>query len=384
MPIPTASPNLFPSRTPDTTFQRGAINNNSQAYTDSQVSVVTSSLAALNFTGFKAWTSGADAATYTITGGMFQIDRAGIGYIKGVEVTWVAAQQTGVLTSFATHWIMINSSGVLTSTSSVTGSTFTDNIILYEVHYDGTNYCVVKENHSYDFPTKVSSYLHANLNTVIRGTGAIIAPVATGDGSSSTHREVKVTGADTMDDHGLSTTIPDSAGAGVTINTMYLNASSKYVRYSQSTELPMYYNASGTPTILNAVNEVFCAYPIYVSKDDIETSTPVYFSIMDSNAEDNLNAVIDNINSGSYQYASGELKSLELCQLGFIIMEYSAAGGRIAHTIVAKNTFKQELIDGMPAAHLPIDAFSGLSKITVGATEPTSPRIGDVWIEVTL
>src|SRR3990172_2111459 len=135
MPIPSASPNLFPTRTPDTTFQRGAVNNNSQAYTDSQVTIIDASLAALNFTGFKEWTSGAAADTYTITGdGKFQIDRSGKGYIKGVEVTWVAAQQTGVLSPFATHWIMVNSSGVLTSTSSVTGSTFTDNIILFEVH----------------------------------------------------------------------------------------------------------------------------------------------------------------------------------------------------------------------------------------------------------
>jgi len=313
-------------------------------------------------TGFADWTSGADADTYTITGGNFQIDRAGYGYVKSVRVDWVAGQQTSALTAWATTWVYIDSSGLIGSTTS--GATAFDHnrIVLFEVWTDGTNYIVVKENHVYDFQPRISGYLHMNLNTIIRGTGATIAPVASGDGSDPTHRQVKVTGADTMDDHGLSTTVPDSAGAGITLNNMYINAAGKYALYSQSTQLPMYYNAGGTPTILNGVNEVFCAYPIYVSKDDIESSIPIYFSIMDSNAEDNLAAVINNIYSGSYQYATGELNSLELCQLGFIIMEYTAAGGRIADTIVAKSSLLQALVKGV----VPIFSLTDHDHISAG------------------
>lgn len=230
---------------------------------------------ALNDSGFGAWTSGTDGTTYTLSGGTFTLDRAGYGYINSKKISWAASQSIGSFSANTFYWIYIDSAGILQKTSTFISST----IRLFELLYDGTNYIVAKENHPIGFDQGVSGYLHNNAGTTIRGTGAIITRVASGTGAANGDREVKIVGADTLDDHGLSTTIPDSAGAGVTWNVFYRNGSGKWIRDSQVSQLPIKFNSSGTPTALDVVN-AFAEYVLYVAKDTIEDSAPQYIAVM--------------------------------------------------------------------------------------------------------
>jgi hypothetical protein len=297
------------------------------------------SLYELGDSGFIAWTSGISSDTYQVTGGKFQINRAGRGKILGREVTWEAGQQTGVLSAYATHHIYIDSSGVLRSSTTYPANT----IRLYLVHFDGTAYCVSKENHPYGFDTQASGYLHNSINTTIRGSGALVWRVSLGTGSAGSDREVKIVGADTLDDHGLSTAIPDSADAGVTWRQMRTNASGKWIVDVVQTQIQIAYNNGGVTTPLDAVN-AFAVARLFVAKDDVNSSTPVYFSVMDTEVFSSVAEAQSAIGAGDVADHSLELKTMELAQLGYAILAYSATGGYIHSLYIAKSAFLPPLI----------------------------------------
>jgi hypothetical protein len=214
--------------------------------------------------------------------------------------------------------------------------------MLYEVLYDGTNYVVVKENHPYSFPSAISGYLHNTLGTTIRGTGATIMQVSSGDGSAITDRQVMIYGNDTLDDHGISTAIPDSNGFGASWNIYYRNASVQWTKYATSFQLTSFYNNSGTPTALSPAN--YGIYTLYASKDDIENPLPTYFAVMDENQYSLLSAAQAAIANRTCIAQSAELKSIELARLGYIIVQYQASNaGSIYSVTVDKNGNFQNL-----------------------------------------
>ncbi|MFA6306183.1 MAG: hypothetical protein WC639_00005, partial [Patescibacteria group bacterium] len=299
------------------------------------------SLYKMSQSGFDAWTSGADGTTYTIVDGKFQVDRAGAGFIKGKKIIWTAGLQTGVLTASSTSWIYIDTDGLLKASTSFPAN----KIILFEVLYDGTIYDVVKEDHPYSFGTAVSSYLHNNAGTTIRGTGAIITRVAAGTGASADDRRIKIVGADTLDDHGLSTTISEVNPA--IFNIYNRVASGKWARYAQQSELPIAYNSGpGTVTALDAVN-AYAVYVLYVSKDDIESADPPYYATMGETSYTSLADAQAAISAGTVTFASNELSSLEFAQLGYAVVQYSGTGGYINELHVLKSTFNQQLVGGV-------------------------------------
>ena len=171
------------------------------------------SIYALQETGFGGWTSGTNSNTYEIVDGKFQINRSGYGYILGKKISWISGIQTGILPANTGIWIYVDTSGNLYNTSNYAPH----KIMLFQVLYDGTYYFVKKENHPQSFPSQVSSYCHNAIGNIFFGNGAVIAKVGTGTGLSADDRHVKIVGADTLSDHGISTTIPDSAGSGNTV-----------------------------------------------------------------------------------------------------------------------------------------------------------------------
>jgi len=294
-------------------------------------------------TGFESWDS--SGTYYTITGGALRIDIGGTGFIKGKKITWSAPQTSSAFSANTLTYVYIDSTGTIGSTTSTAEATFEDYIVLFEVLYDGTNYVVAKENHPYKINTKVSRYLHNNVGTVIRSSGAVITRVSTGTGGATGDREIKIVGADVLEDHGLETTIPDSSGVGVTWNIYYTNASGKWIRYAQQTELPMYYNNAGTPTALGTgpLNDN-TVYTLYVSKDNLNSSTPAYYAVMNT-AQYNTVALADSaIIAGSIARATNEFLELEPAQLGYAIVENNGTSGYINTLIVAKATFNSKII----------------------------------------
>ena len=293
-------------------------------------------------TGFYQWTSGSDANTYTVDGTGFQVNRSGRGGIKSQWVDWIADQKTAPLAINKTSFIYVNSSGILAATSTPNSELYLSNIVLFEVLFDGTNYIVVKENHPYNFQTSQSAYLHKNVGTVIEGVGAVITRVAVGAGASADDRRIKIVGADVLADHGLETTISETDPA--TWNIYYTNGSGNWIRNAQDSEVPMLYNNTGTPTAIT--DGRYSVYVIYVSKDDIESTTPTYFATMDNSEYSNITQARGAIIANNIVRSTNELSAIELCQLGYAIVLNNASGGYISELIVEKATFNSRVVGG--------------------------------------
>ena len=346
-------------------------------------------------TGHYAWTG--SGAYYSITGGStFNLLRGGSGYILNKLVNYNGAQSIA-LTANKTCYIYVDSTGTIgkVTNDTVNPSTYENNIVLFEALYDGTNVIVTKDNHPYSFPSKLATFLHQNAGIVIRSTGAIITRVATGTGAANGDRQLKIVGADVVDDHGVSTIISDTAGAAQSINWMYKNASGQWVRYAAQDQAPMFYESAGTPTAITSGSRAI--YVIYVSKDDINSSSPVYFGVMNNAQYATSGAATTALTNGTFVVKSNELDALELAQLGYIIVRNSG-GGYIETVTVSKSSFGSKIIGGGASAtsHLLLNDLSGgvyqdgghtnLATVKSTTTDPTvnddstAYKVGAIWI----
>jgi len=295
------------------------------------------SLNACNDSGFVSWDSGASGDTYTIAGAKFQIDRDLTVRIKGKQVSVSSGVQTNDMTPYKTNWIYAKDDGGIDAVSVFSHELFENYAPLFECHYDGTNFSVVKENHLYDFDTAASLEWHDVIGTVLTGTGANITRVATGTGASANDRKIKIVGSDILHDHGLATIVPDSAGAAVTLHQHYTDGSGRWMRDALQTEIVMKYNNAGTSTAL--ASNKFGVGRLYISKDDIENAYPSFYSVM-GDAEYANQLLADVAIGVGIPEATLELADLELCHLGYYTIKNTAAGGYITKLIIEKNTLK--------------------------------------------
>jgi hypothetical protein len=298
----------------------------------SGTAIASDALADMKDSGFVSWDA---AVTWSVDlSDKFKVETAGTGRIHGKLVSWVANQETAALSANTANYIYIDSDGVLQSTTTRTEALYEDNIVLFIDMFDGTNHVVVKENHPYKFCASVSNYLHDTLKTVIENIagGANITRVATGGGGAAGDREIKIVGADELEDHGLDTDIPDSGGSGVTWNQYYTNASGKWIRDASQTQFVMKYNNAGTATAITA--NQYGVFRLKVAKDDIEDTTPKYIAVMHTAQFASLalarTAIINGVANDS-----NELTALEMAQLGYIIV-HNNGGGYIAEVQIVK------------------------------------------------
>jgi hypothetical protein len=282
--------------------------------------------------GFYSWAAAGPYFDDT-TLGTFKLLVGGTGYIKDKRVTWVAQNITG-MTAGNCYYIYIDSTGTIGKSSTRTDALFTDNIVLFECLRDSTaptnNQVTVKENHPYTLQTGASNYLHNNVGIVIQNQsgGANITLNGT--------QKIQINGADVLSDHGLDTTIPDSAGVGVTWHKKYTTAAGKWALYSLTDTFAGTYNNAGTPTALGA--NKYGVYTLYVSKDNLNTTTPTYFAVLDTSQYNNAGAATTAISNGTTAKATNEFMALELCQLGYIV--YSQASSSIVSVIISKTTLR--------------------------------------------
>ena len=309
-------------------------------------------LAPMTMTGFASWSDSGNY--YTLTGTKFSLLRGGTGYIKSKLVTWVKDQTTASLAQGATYYVYIDSSGLLQTTTTRNKALFENNIVLFEMLVDnaGTaNVVVVRENHPYDYQTAISSDLHDTIHVVLEGTGAIIAVSGTDD--------IEIQGADELHDHGLETDIPDSGSSPVTFQFVFTDAGGKWVKDSAATSFPSEYNNAGTMTALSA--NKYGVWRLYVSKDDLNTSTPTYFAVAHTAQFNNLAAARTAISDTGVAGATNELAALELAQLGFVIYEQSSSS--IAEVEVARSILGTSLVgassDTAALTTVNTDNFSG-------------------------
>ena len=289
----------------------------------------------LTFSGIQSWT-GAGAYFDDTTLGTFKLLRGGTGYVKGKLISWVAQNIAGLVAG-NTYFIYIDSTGTIQKSDTFSLSLFTDNIVLFECMRDSTpvtnNQVTVREDHPHNVPSALSVYLHEAIGPIIQNSlnGANITLNGT--------QKIAISGTDYLLDHGLTTTIPDSAGVAVTFYKYYTTAAGKWARYTTTDTFSGHYNAAGTPTALTAGR--FAVYTLYCSKDNINTSTPFYYAVLDTSQYTSLPNANTAIGNGSVAKSSAELSSLEVCQLGYII--FSQASNSIVQVTISKSTLKQTL-----------------------------------------
>ena len=294
--------------------------------------------ALLHATGFATW-GGAGNYYDDTTLGEFEVLRAGTGYIKGVLTAWAGAQTVTGMTAGNTYYIYMDDTGTIGKTTSGALATFEDYIVLFECLRDSTGTNIqytVKENHPYDFDPTISLYLHEVIGTVIANgdLGANITLNGT--------QKIEIVGADELSDHGLYTDIPDSASTGVVFNQMYTDGSGKWATYQSSDTFNGYWNSAGTATA--PTGNKYSAYVLYVSKDDLTTTTPTYWAVLDDQEYANLAAAQVSVTAGTLSYSTNELNKLEFAQLGYII--YKQSTSEIIDVIIAKSTLKEAVSGG--------------------------------------
>lgn len=283
-------------------------------------------------TGFYSWAAAGPYFDDT-TLGTFKLLVGGTGYIKGKRVTWVAQNYVG-MTAGNTYFIYIDNTGTIGAATTHADANYQNYIMLFECLRDSTpvtnNQITVAENHPYDFQVGPSNFLHDTVGPVIENAnnGANITLNGT--------QGIQINGADALYDHGLNTTIPDSGGAAVTWIKMYTTAAGKWARQNATTTFTGYYNNAGTPTALTAGR--YAVYRLYVSKSNLNTTTPTYFAVLHTAQFTNLTSANTAIGNGTIVGATNELAYLELAQLGYII--YSEASASIVQVTISKSTLR--------------------------------------------
>ena len=322
---------------------------------DTFLSNIDASLTATTQTGFQAWTGSGNY--YSLASPNLTLLRGGSGFIKGKRITWVGSQVVG-LTNHSAHWLYINSAGTFAVTTTRTEALYQDNILLFEAHYNGTDIEVVIENHGYDHNTADGHLLHLQFGTTlipVDGTNVIgsdITRVATGTGGAVGDRQIKLVGASLINDQGLETSIPDSAGAAITYKFYYKNGSGQWTEYVSQTQFPMVYNAAGTITALTTSGATDTGlFTLYAVKAEPNSGLPVYIAVIDDAVYGTDAAALAVISAGTNEIADGTLfQALEPAQLGYVIVTNNGTSGYISTVQISKSTARSQTSGGSGAS----------------------------------
>lgn len=317
--------------------------------------------------GFVAWSGGGPYWSYNSTSHVFTLLQAGYGYVKGKRVDF-AASQTATCTINAGNFLAIDATGTLNAVS-FSSTFYRDNIALFELYDDGTagtlnsGYLVKKENHSVNFPINIMQYFHRCLGNIIESSGAVLS-------ASATANTLSITG-DSVSDHGLITAIPAVASpSSITIQWWYYDtALSKWRRDSTATTTPgKYWNKTTGALITDTTNNHRLVYKLYVTQDCLNDSNPVFMGVINSldtttgntgffTSVANANTAI---NGGLITTVTSPFTSMEWCQLGYVVTNYTGGAQTVVRVTVQKNTFGQIYTGGSGAAsHLTLGDLSG-------------------------
>jgi hypothetical protein len=324
-----------------------------------------------NTSGFVRWGGAGAYWSFVVGTGVFTLLRTGAGVVRSTPVTW-AANQTVTITNLALNYIYIDSLGVLHTTVATDDILYTDSIVLFQVWSDGTYYHVTKENHPYEFTTAVSKVWHKVFGPLVKGTGA----TATQVGAASA-RTLTIVGDDEVIDHGISTAITGDPVNPVAWNPLYVNGAGKMVqRGAAAAAIVSDYNNAGTAT--NASSGRRIVKRLGVIKDNLNTATPIYVSVLHTATYSNDSSALTAISSGNITPFPTELLRLEVVQLGFVVINADGAGaGSIISggVVVAKQAFGASLIGASSSAQASLItaattnfvAAGGVSSVLSGA-----------------
>jgi hypothetical protein len=271
----------------------------------------------LTQSGFSSWGGAGNYWSYNTGTSKFTVLRAGAGLVKSAPVIWAASQETLALTDKAVNYVYMDSAGVIGFSTSPT-NLYENNIVLYQVWRNGTNYLVCKENHPCDFPTKVSRAWNTMFGPLLEEASTTLSSVNT--------RQIAVTGANVLGDNGLTSTL--AAASPATWTVVYTAAGGEMQQHSSTADLPEYYNNAGTPTLLTAGSNRWVIYRLGAIKDknQVGTETCQFVALMDTVQNTSGGNATTRINSGLVASFPAELDKLEVVQLGYAVVRKTNAG----------------------------------------------------------
>lgn len=292
-----------------------------------------------NATGFVEWGNGTTYWTYVPGTQTFTVDRRGTGVVRSAPVVWTAGQSV-VLTDLAVNFVYMTSSGVIGATTSTNGGQlYLDNIVLFEVWVQGTNFIVTKENHPWEFTSSVAKAWHSLFGSLLENATQTLTV------ASGVARTVNLGGTNVINDHGVSTAI--SAQSPVTWVQVVTGTSGLMYQIANQTGIVSRKSdaANTTGTLVAAGRHV--VYRLGVIKDSINSSTPTFLCYADTTDYANQAAASNAIAAGSIAAFPAEARALEICQLGYAIVQADGAGaGTLVALTPAFQVFGAQFVSG--------------------------------------
>ena len=292
--------------------------------------------------GFVQWAGTGGYFTYVEATGVFTLSRACIGMLKSSQV-YVASGQTVTCTNFANNFIYADSAGILQVTSD---PRFDDKILLFSLYSDGTNYSTSKQTHPVSFPASVSGFVHNALGSSLKNDSNGVVTLLSGAG-----RTIQLVGASTYYDHGLDTTVADSAGNAISMLMMYTGASGATFQGAAFTAIPGV-RQNGT-ALSNVGNGKFVNYRIGVygssNIDDTTANTIAqYIVVPDSVEHSSASAARAQITANTVAaFPTVATGGLEVINIGFATIQGNGAGaGTLTVVTPAKQVFGVNFASG--------------------------------------
>ena len=264
--------------------------------------------------------------TYNAATKLFKVDKRGTGVVRGAPVVW-AKNQTVTLTDLTTNYVYMNSLGIIGVQSSWSEEDSESKISLFEVYVEGLNSIVCKENHPYKFTSAISSNWHSLFGSLLQDASQTLAI------ASGVNRTTNLVGTNTINDHGVTTSIAAQSPMSITQVVQNTSTGAAYVIATAAGIVSVKSAANNTGT--NVANSRFVNYRLGVVKDSLNSASPVFVSIADSSDFGTAAAALTQITSNAVLPFPPMIKSLEICQLGFLTVKANGAG---AGTLTAVNT----------------------------------------------
>lgn len=292
-----------------------------------------------NTSGFVDWGTGTTYWTYVAGTKTFTVDRRGTGVVRSAPVTWTAGQSV-VLTDLAVNYVYMNSAGVIGVTTSISGGLlYVDNIVLFEVWVQGTNFLVSKENHPWEFTSAVSRSWHNLFGPLLESASQTLTIAV------AANRTVNLGGTNTLNDHGVTSSISPQSPA--TWFQTVTGTSGKMYQIGDAVGLISRKSdpANTTGTVV-AVNRRII-FRLGVIKDSLNSANPIFVSYADT-TDYGTNAAANNaIAAGTVAAFPSELRELEICQLGYAVVQANGAGaGTLVTVTPAFQVFGAQFVAG--------------------------------------
>jgi hypothetical protein len=287
-------------------------------------------------TGFVEWGPEATYWSYDTGTALFTVEKSGAGCVHGAPMAWAAGQSVAIADR-AVNYVYMDSTGTIGVQTSPAGI-YNENVVLFEVWRQGTNYIVSKENHPFKFTSAISEAWHNLFGSLLQNATQTLAV------NSAANRTVNLVGSNVLTDHGLDSTI--EAQTPMTLVQMVEGVSGAMAQVASSSSI-LSVKSNGTDTGVNVANNQFIVYRIGVVKESLNSATPTFISICDDTDSGNLSGANTRITGGLVRPFPVEARRLEICQLGFAIVKANGAGaGTLEQVTTALQVFGAQFVSG--------------------------------------